>query len=226
MRTIVVAPLVILIAIWTCSSVWAQAVPPIGKIVSATGMVTVEHTEAVVLQANLPSGPIEAKIGDLVFQGDVLNTGPDTKVSITFTDGTAFNLSPNARMELNEFVYDAKSQSNSSLFSIAKGTFTFVAGNVAKSGDMKVDTPVGIMGIRGTTPHVEVLEDGKTSFSTLIEDKDNTPTMRPSPAQPSNRAAPARARTRNAGSPAELTPKQADAYDRLFKFKTKLCKGC
>ena len=32
-----------------------------------------------------------------------------------------------------------------------KGTFTFVAGQVAHTGDMKVATPVATMGIGGTT---------------------------------------------------------------------------
>jgi hypothetical protein len=53
-------------------------------------------------------------------------------------------------MTLNEFVYDPKGKSNSTLFSLTKGTFTFVAGKVAKTGDMKIDTPVATMGIRET----------------------------------------------------------------------------
>ena len=35
---------------------------------------------------------------------------------------------------------------------------------------MKVATPVGTMGIRGTAPHVEILDDGSVKFSTLIEE--------------------------------------------------------
>ena len=45
-----------------------------------------------------------------------------------------------------------------------------IAGKVAKTGDMKVDTPVATMGIRGTTPRVEISEDGTVKFSTLIEE--------------------------------------------------------
>ena len=56
------------------------------------------------------------------------------------------------------------------MISLTKGTFTFVAGNIAKTGEMKVDTPVATMGIRGTTPHVEVMEDGTVKFSTLVEE--------------------------------------------------------
>jgi hypothetical protein len=74
-------------------------------------------------------------------------------------------------MEINEFVYDPKGHSNSTLLSLTKGTFAFIAGNVAHTGDMKIDTPIGTMGIRGTAPRVEILNDGSVKFSTLIEEK-------------------------------------------------------
>jgi hypothetical protein len=51
-----------------------------------------------------------------------------------------------------------------------RGTFTFIAGKIAKTGDMKIDTPVATMGIRGTTPHVEISDAGTVKFSTLIEE--------------------------------------------------------
>jgi hypothetical protein len=128
---------------------------------------------AVVVQANATSQPEPTKAGDSVFLGDVVQTGADSKISIAFTDDTAFNLSSNARMVLDQFVYDPNGKSNATFFSLTKGTFTFVAGKVAKTGDMKIDTPVATMGIRGTMPHVEIAEDGSVKFSTLIEEGKN-----------------------------------------------------
>ena len=142
---------------------------PIGKIITASGVATVEHSAVVVLQANVSSGTVNAKAGDFVYKGDVVQTGANGKIDITFTDGTAFNVSSNAKMELNEFVYDPKGNSNSALFNLTKGGFTFVAGNVAKTGNMKFDTPVATMGIRGTTPRVVIANDGTVTFSTLVE---------------------------------------------------------
>src|SRR6478735_12666238 len=146
------------------------SVRPIGKVLTATGSVTIEHVTAVVVQAALNNQPGQAKVGDPIFLGDVLATGADGRVGITFTDGTAFDLSSNARMAMTEFIYDPNGKSNSSLLSLTKGTFTFVAGKIAKSGDMKVNTPVATMGIRGTTPRVEIADDGSVKFSTLIEE--------------------------------------------------------
>ena len=144
---------------------------PIGKVVSAKGPVTVEHVDAVIVQAKVAAGGDQTKVGDFVYKGDVVSTGANGTVGIIFTDGTAFNLSNNARMVLNEFVFDPKGTSNSTLFSLSKGTFTFIAGKVSKTGDMKIDTPVATMGVRGTTAHVEMLDDGTVTFSTLVEDK-------------------------------------------------------
>ena len=144
---------------------------PIGKVMTAAGTVSVERANAAAIQANVSSGGAQLREGDLLYRGDVVTTGPDSKVSLVFADGTAFNVSSNARMELNEFVYNPDGKSNSSMFNLVKGTFTFVAGKIAKTGNMRLDTPAATMGIRGTTPHVIVSEDGTVKFTTLVEEK-------------------------------------------------------
>lgn len=95
-------------------------------------------------------------LGDNVEKGDVIQSGADSTVGIKFIDGTVFGLSSNARMVLNDMVYDPNGSNNSSLLSLVAGTITFVAGETAKHGDMKVDTPVATMGIRGTAVLVEI----------------------------------------------------------------------
>nr|WP_236000337.1 VCBS domain-containing protein [Bradyrhizobium uaiense] len=94
--------------------------------------------------------------GDNVNKGDVVQSGGDSTLGITFIDGTVFGLGPNAKMVLNEMIYDPNGSSNSSLMSLVSGTISFVAGAAAKHGDMKVDTPVATMGIRGTAVLVEI----------------------------------------------------------------------
>jgi hypothetical protein len=109
-------------------------------------------------------------VGDLVYKGDAVESGANSTLGLTFLDGTAFSLSSNARMVLNEMVYDPASTSNSSLLTLVQGSIGFVAGNVAHTGDMKVDTPVATMGIRGTAVHVVMDADhGRTHFSVMRE---------------------------------------------------------
>lgn len=145
------------------------ALKPIGKVVTVVGKATIEHVGPALVQASL-SEATDAKVGDPVYRGDKVATGADSRLGLNFSDGSSFNLSANARMELNEFVYDPGGASNATLFSLAKGTATFVAGAVAKTGSMKVDTPVATLGVRGTTPHIEIADDGTARFSTLIEE--------------------------------------------------------
>ena len=113
---------------------------------------------------------ITLHVGDLVYKGDAVQTGPHGLLSITFLDGTAFSLDADARMVLNEMVYDPKSASNSSLLTLVQGSIGFIAGDVAHKGEMKVDTPVATMGIRGTAVHVTIeANHGRTHFSVMKE---------------------------------------------------------
>ena len=202
---------------------------PIGKVVTTSGSVTVEHARAVVVQANLPaaSGVGQTKLGDLVYKGDVVQTGADGKVGITFTDGTAFNLSSNARMVLDEFVYDPNGKSNSTLFSLTKGTFTFVAGKVAKTGDMKIGTPVATMGIRGTTPHVEISDDGSVRFSTLIEENKDGVTEKRGGIEENKGGAPVKRQAKRESSSRAVSAQQAENKpNRNFDVNLRICRGC
>ena len=125
---------------------YAQArttLPPdaIGKVEKVVGQVTLIH--------NGVAGPLH--VGDLVYKTDVVQTGANSTCGIAFPDGTALNLVNNTRMALNEYNYEPNSASNGALFSLVEGTFAFVAGQVAHTGEgMKINTPVATMGIRGT----------------------------------------------------------------------------
>ena len=144
---------------------------PIGKVVTLEGSATIERTALVATQASTATGPINAKIGDILYRGDVLQTAAASKLGVVFADGTALNVFASARMELNEFVYQPEGKWNSSVFNLVKGTFTFVGGKMVKSGDMRINTTAATMGIRGTTAHVVIAEDGTVKFTSLIEEK-------------------------------------------------------
>ncbi len=132
----------------------------IGRVESASGDATViRNGQTITLHA-----------GDLVFKNDAVETGEQGSLAITFIDGTAFTLAESARMVLNDMVYQPGGSNNSSLLSLVQGSITFVAGDVAHTGEMKVDTPVATMGIRGTAVHVKIsAHNGPTRFSVMRE---------------------------------------------------------
>ena len=133
-----------------------SALPPdsIGKVQKVAGTVTVLRNGV----------SVAVNVGDVVYKSDVILTGADSKCGVTFPDGTALELLPNTRMALNEYNYDFHSTSNQALFTLIDGTFGFVAGKVAHSGEMKIGTPVATMGIRGTTGVVQHVSKDNATF--------------------------------------------------------------
>ncbi|WP_456765740.1 Ig-like domain-containing protein [Bradyrhizobium sp. USDA 3650] len=120
---------------------------------------------------------IEANNGDVVYQNDVVQTGSGSTIGLVLIDGSTFNLSANARFMLNDLGYDGQNNangtlvsltdgSNHSLFTLMQGAVSFVAGQVAKTGDMQVATPSAVIGIRGTAVLLNVDSvDGQVSIS-------------------------------------------------------------
>src|SRR6056297_1878058 len=120
---------------------------PIGQVETLEGVARVQRVDGTV---------VELEIGTKVYQNDVVITDTGGKVSITFVDGTMFTLASGSRMVLDELVYAEGADDNSAAFSLVEGSFVFIAGQVAKSGDMDVTTPSATMGIRGTTVLVDI----------------------------------------------------------------------
>jgi hypothetical protein len=119
---------------------------PIGSVATLQGSATVTRNNA----ANA------IKVSDAIFKGDMLETGSNGTLGITFDDETTFTLRPNSRIAVDDFVYQEGGAGNSALFNITRGTVAFVASKVAKTGDMKIGTPTATMGIRGTSGLVEI----------------------------------------------------------------------
>ena len=93
---------------------------------------------------------IDVQTGDAVYQSDLLQTGSSSTVGLVLADGTAFNLSANARLMMNDLTFDASSTSNTSFITLVESAANFRRQQqVAKTGDMKVATPAAVIGIRG-----------------------------------------------------------------------------
>lgn len=102
------------------------------------------------------TGPL--KLQDDIFKGDILQTGKSSTLGVTFSDDTTLNLSASSRVVVDNFIYQEGSKDNAALLNVTRGTMAFVAAAVARTGDMKIETPTATLGIRGTTGVVEVPE--------------------------------------------------------------------
>ena len=87
---------------------------PIGAVQEISGEVTVIRTNGIVESAS---------IGTPIYQGDVIETNESGAVNILFMDETTFAISEDARLAIDEYVFDPATQSGTSNFSVLKGVF-------------------------------------------------------------------------------------------------------
>src|SRR4029077_8052764 len=120
---------------------------PVAQVATLQGIATVARGNA---------APSRLKVSDGIYKNDVLQTGANSSLAVTFDDETTLSLTANARIVVNEFVYEEGGSGNKTVFNIARGTVAFVASLVAKTGNMTISTPTANLGIRGTTGVVDV----------------------------------------------------------------------
>ncbi len=110
----------------------AGGAPALGKILSADGDVTITRPG---------TGVFRVSVGDCLFASDLIETGADGRVTITFTDGSQFRLGGDAAFALED-MFGAETARGAALVRILKGVFAFVTGRTAL-GRFAIDTPVG-----------------------------------------------------------------------------------
>lgn len=143
----------------------AFANSPIGTINHSAGAVFIERS----------AQQIQGSQGAQVFQDDVIVTGPQGSVGVTFVDRTTFALGENARMILDEYAYDPVANNGQGVLGVVSGSFAFVSGGLGKVGNdaLSIDTPTMSIGIRGTTVAGRSEPNGKTT-AILLQDSVGT----------------------------------------------------
>ena len=116
----------------------------------------------------------QLNVGDPLAQGDVLQTGASSTLGVVFTDGTVFTLSAGSRMVLDNLVYQPGGSDNALTFNVVQGTFAFVAGQVAPTGEMNIETPTATLGVRGTAGVIEIDSSNGQVVFRLIEKNPGT----------------------------------------------------
>lgn len=98
-----------------------------------------------------------------VYFNEEIITGLDSATQIVFADDSVLTMGPNARMVLDEMVYDPSDPDISKMsISLAQGVFSFVSGRM-HSAAYSVNTPTTTIGLRGTAFSVAVKPDGTSA---------------------------------------------------------------
>lgn len=97
--------------------------------------------------------------GDRLFPADVVRTGADGSIGIVLRDDTLVSLGPASELEMKEFEFRPDESAFSLVVSFVKGTFVYVSGRIGKLAPdaVKVETPVGIVAVRGTRFLVKIV---------------------------------------------------------------------
>lgn len=121
----------------------ATDVSPVGAVKEISG-------EATVTRAN---GKVETLgVGSPIYQGDIIETSEEGAVNIVFIDESTFAVSNDARMAIDQYVFDPSTSGGKTNFSVLKGVFVFTSGLIGREDpdDVEIQTPAGSIGIRGT----------------------------------------------------------------------------
>lgn len=95
---------------------------------------------------------LPAKAGARLMVEDVMKTEVGGAMGIILRDDTIISMGPNSQMVLAEFIFQPEEKRFSMLTKFLQGTFTYISGVIAKLDpeSVKVETPVGMVAIRGT----------------------------------------------------------------------------
>jgi hypothetical protein len=88
-----------------------------------------------------------------VYFRDRCHSREGARLQATLKDGTQLTLGENATLVVDEFIYDPSMSRGALSVSVIKGAFLYVGGRIEGVNGAKVQirTPVGAIGLRGTT---------------------------------------------------------------------------
>lgn len=112
-------------------------------------------------QASIRRGAtaLPATSGLPLLEKDVLETGPDGRISIAFIDDTRFSVGPKSRIALSQFKFDETTRQGGRFdTTVERGSLAVVSGQIAheRKDAMRVRTPTSLLGVRGTRFVVDV----------------------------------------------------------------------
>ena len=137
-------------AMGLATAAWAADPAPIGTIMSVSGDARIHRA----------GQEIEAEAGAALQQQDVLRTGADGALGVTFRDNSTVSLGPDSDLAVETFVFEPAEKKFGFVSRMTRGTALFVSGAMAKLApeSVSVATPTSTIGVRGTRFLVEVDE--------------------------------------------------------------------
>lgn len=98
------------------------------------------------------SAVLPAKPGMPLYLGNIIKTGANGSLGLTFKDNTVMSLGPDTEVTIDEYLYAPANDELKLSAKLVRGTLHFISGVIAKLKPeaVSVKTPAGIIGVRGT----------------------------------------------------------------------------
>jgi hypothetical protein len=103
---------------------------------------------------------VKAEISAILAANDMLKTGPNERLTVTFFDGSAIDLEPNTQIEVKELVQGKKTSIK--LKQQIGSTLSKVKKLADPASQYEIETPAAVAGVRGSEMQVNVAADGMT----------------------------------------------------------------
>ncbi len=140
----------------------ALALPP-GAAAEIVGRITqVEGRVDLLKGGQLPA--TAAKVDDSLQPGDVIRTKSLSKAQLTFVDNSVLTISPESRLAIEEYMYDAAQGKRNAVLQLFQGMALAVVSKIFQKTepDFILKTHTAVMGIRGTEVGIRLAPNSST----------------------------------------------------------------
>jgi hypothetical protein len=151
-----------LLSILVLSILVASTLVSCGSVPSTPTVFSITEGDVFVMKAGTDSW-IEAEVGMSLEVGDSIKTGDDSSAEITFSEGSTIELEAGTEIEIASLDVPTDNGSASITLEQAIGSIMFrVTKVVDPASRYEVETPTGVVAVRGSAMQVYVIEDGTT----------------------------------------------------------------
>lgn len=91
-------------------------------------------------------------VGAPLFENDTIKTGAESSLGVTMKDGTTLSAGPETEILLDQYAYAPRAGDLGFVARVSQGTLDFVSGMLGKLApeNVAIETPTGVIGMRGT----------------------------------------------------------------------------
>ena len=95
-----------------------------------------------------------------LIEGDVVSTAPDGRLGVLFLDDTRLGLGAASQVQIVRFWFRPTHDELAFVLRVGRGAVAYVSGKIATlaPGKVRIETPVGVVGVRGTAFAVRIEE--------------------------------------------------------------------